>query len=248
MKTLKQTVLLALFFCFIFNLSYAQKRYQIHQDNVKPSMVGEYEKTAKTFVEACKKHNPQSPWITATTSDMKYLYISPMENFADLDKNLFADMAKAMGDEWGNMFENFDKCYDTHNDYVITLSESLTYMPEGITQTQEGMNHRKWYYMYYTPENGKKVYDAMKDVKDLFASKGSKNYYRVYKSGFGCDENFYLVAISSKDEMDDIMRGKANETVLGEERGPVFGNLMSSISRFEELSGDMRPDLSYSPK
>ena len=248
MKTIKTILLLALFLFFTISYSNAQKRYQIHQDNVKPSMVGEYEQVAKDFVEACKKYNPQSPWATATTSDMKYLYISPMENFADLDKNLFADMAKAMGDDWGKMFQRFDKCYDSHSDYVITLVENLTYMPEGITMTQEGMDHRNWYYMYYTPENGKKVYDAMKGVKDLFASNNSKSYYRVYRSGFGCPENFYMVAVSSKDEMDNIVKGKANEAVLGDEWKTVFGNLMSTISRFEEFSGEMRPDLAYTPK
>ena len=88
----------------------------------------------------------------------------------------------------------------------------------------------------------------MKGVKQLFESKGSKSYYRVYRSGFGCPENFYLVAISSKDELDSAVQGKANEEALGEERGSVFGNLMKYVSRFEEVTGYMRPDLSYAPK
>ena len=248
MKTIKSILLFAFILCLSINLSQAQKMYQIHQDNVKPSMVSEYEKVAKEFVEACKKHNPKAPWVTAVTNDMKYSYISPMENFADLDKRQFADMSKAMGDDWGKMFQSFDKCYDSHNDYILTLSESLTYMPEGVSQTQEGMDHRRWIYLYYTPENSKKVYDALKGVKDLFASKNSKSYYRIYRSGFGCAENFYLVAISSKDESDEFLRGKANQEVLGDDRKPIFANLMGSIARYEEISGEMRPDLSYAPK
>jgi len=248
MKTIKATFLMALLLSFTFNFSQAQQRYQIHVDNVKPSMVGEYEKTAKAFVDACNKYNPEGPWITASTNDMKYMYISPMENFAELDKNVFADMSKAMGDEYGKMFQDFDKCYDSHSDFVITLAEGLTYMPEGISQTQEGLNYRNWYYLYYTPENSRNVWEAMKGVKQLFESKGSKNSYRVYRSGFGCPENFYLVAVSAKDELDSAMRGKANEELLGEERGPVFENLMKYVSRFEEVTGYMRPDLSYTPK
>ena len=124
MKTIKSILLFAFILCLSINLSQAQKMYQIHQDNVKPSMVSEYEKVAKEFVEACKKHNPKAPWVTAVTNDMKYSYISPMENFADLDKRQFADMSKAMGDDWGKMFQSFDKCYDSHNDYILTLSES----------------------------------------------------------------------------------------------------------------------------
>jgi hypothetical protein len=249
MKTLKPTAaLITLFLCFTFNLSPAQQRYQIHVDNVKPSMLFEYEKTAKAFTEACVKYNPQAPWIAASTSNLKYMYISPMENFAELDKNVFSDMAKAMGDDWAKTFESFDKCYDSHSDFVITLIESLTYMPEGVSQMQEDKNYRNWYYLYYTPANSKNMWDAMKGVKDLFAKKNSKSYYRVYRSGFGCPENFYLVAVSSKDDLDSAIQGKANDEVLGDERKAVFDNLIKQTSRFEELTGWMRPDLSYSPK
>ena len=247
MKILKTTLLLTLLFCFSLNLAQAQQRYQIHQDNVKPANIGEYEKIAKEFVEACQEHNLQTNWVTAVTSDLRYLYITPMENFAELDENVFADMATAMGDDFGDMFTRFDKCYDSHSDYIITLSESLTYMPEGISQTQEGQNHRKWYYIYYTPENSKAVYDAMKGVKDMFAEKGSKEYYRVYRSGFGSQENHLVVAISSKDEIDAATRSKANNEHLGESAGETFGKLMGSIVRMEEYSGNMRPDLAYKP-
>ena len=247
MKIFKSSLLLTLILCFTINFSQAQKRYQVHVDNVKPSMVGEYEKISKQFLEACKKHNPQTSWITATTSDFRYMWVSPMENFAELDKDPFSDMSKAMGDDWGKIFEDYNKCYDSHSDFIITLSESLTYMPEGISQTQEGQNHRKYYYIYFTPENTKTVYDGMKGVKDMFASKGSKEYYRVYRSGFGNPENYYLVAISSKDEVDAATRGKANEELLGDGRHEVFGKLMQGVSRMEEYTGAIRPDLGYKP-
>ena len=248
MKTLKTTVLLAILICFTFNFSQAQQRYQIHQDNVRPSSVGEYEKIAKEFMEACTEHNPNAPWIAAQTYDNKYLYISPLEKFAELDVNVFADMSEAMGDDFGDMFKRFDKCYDSHSDYIITLSESLTYMPEGISQMQEGLNYRKWIYIYYTPANSKDVHNAMKSIKDLFVEKGSKEYYRVYRSGFGSPENHLIVAISSKDEIDGAIRSKENNELLGESAKEVFGMLMNSIEKMEESSGNMRPDLSYSPK
>ncbi|WP_339916694.1 hypothetical protein [Yeosuana marina] len=247
MKILKPTVLVVVLLCFI-NTSLAQQRYQIHVDNVKPAMVKEYEKTAKKFVEACEKYNPQGPWITASSDNLKYMYISPMDNFADLDKPLYTDMAKEMGDDWSNLFMSFDKCYDSHTDFVITLVNNLSYMPEGMSQMQEGQNYRKWYYLYYTPENSQKMFEAMKGVKELFVSKNSKEYYRIYRSGFGCPENFYLVAVSAKDELDAAMTSKANDELLGDEWKEVFGKVMDVASRFDQISGWMRPELSYSPK
>lgn len=247
MKTIKPTLLLALLLCFTFNFTQAQQMFQVHVDHVKPSKLAEYNKTAKEFVDACKKHNPQTSWITATTNDNRYLYLTPIENFAEMDKNPLADMAKAMGDDFSNIFKKFNSCYDKHGDYVLILNENLTYMPEGISQTQEGQNFRKFYFIYYTPENQGKLRDALKAVKDLFASKGSKEYYRIYNSGFGVTESYYMVAVSAKDELDSATRGKANDELLGEGAQEIFGNVMAASSKFEEFTGWIRPDLAYSP-
>ena len=41
----------------------------------------------------------------------------------------------------------------TSMEIMFVLDENLTYMPEGVTQTPEGENYRKFYFIYYKPEN-----------------------------------------------------------------------------------------------
>ncbi|WP_242205825.1 hypothetical protein [Aestuariivivens insulae] len=248
MKTTKTTLIIALVLCLTLNISHAQKLYRVHQDNVKPSMMMEYEKIAKEFNEACKTHNVQAQWLATTMDGFRYLYVSPLENFAQLDNRPMADMAKAMGDDFGKMFQEFDKCYDSHGTYVIVLDEELTYMPDGFSQTQEGQDYRNYYFIHYTPENAKNLREAMKGVKDMFAAKGSKNHYRVYRTGFGIMDNYYLVAVSSKDEIDSAQKSKANQELLGPERFDVFGKVLKYASKMEEVTGEIRHDLSYMPK
>lgn len=248
MKTIKSLLLLALLLCFTINISVAQKSYQIHQDNVKPSMLMQYEKIAKEFTEACKTHNPNTNWVTASTDDMKYMYITEIKNMADLDLNPFADMAKTMGDKWAKIFEEFNKCYDSHSSYVIHLVEDLSYMPQGISITQEGENYRDWFYIYFTPQNASKIREGMKAVKELYATKGSKSYYRIYRNGFGTSEEYYLVAASSKDDIDSATKNKTNKEVLGPDRWETFSKVMDYASRVESYTGEMRPELSYSSK
>jgi len=248
MKTIKTTFSLTFILYLTINFSQAQQAFQVHQDNVKPSMLMEYEKIAKEFNAASVEHNLQTSWVTATSNDFKYFYITPIENFAELDKRPFADMAKAMGDKFGDMFDRFDECYDSHGTYIIVSDNELSYMPEGVTTAPEDENYRKWFYMYYAPKNADEVREGMKAVKELFTSKGSTNYYRVYRDGFGQMEQFYLVSISAKDEIDAAQKGKANEEVLGPERWETFSKVMNYITRMEEYSGEMRPDLAYSPK
>ena len=198
-------------------------------------------------MKRAKEHNAQATWIAAMRNDFTYYYITPIENFAELDKRPFADMAKAMGDKFGDIFNRFDTCYDSHGTYLMYKIDDLSYpAPEGTDLSEQ--KYRKWFTMYYKPKNGDKVKEGMKAVKELFESKGSKEYYNVYHSGFGSMESYYLVSVPAKDEIDSAKRGKANEEVLGPDRWDTFNKVVNYLDRMEEYSGWIRPDLAYSPK
>ncbi|MBC3759089.1 hypothetical protein H7U19_11770 [Hyunsoonleella sp. SJ7] len=249
MKTIKKTIVLAFLFCLTLNASQAyQKMYRVHQDNVLPSKMMDYEKIAKEFNAACVEHNFPGKWLATTMDDFRYLYVSPIENFADLDQRPFADMAKAMGKDFGAMFDKFDQCYNSHYDYVIVLMEELSYMPDGMSQAQEGQDYRDFYFIHYLPKDSQKMKEGMKAVKEMFASKGSKNHYRVYHTGFGTTDNYYLVAMSSKDAIDSATKTEENKKVLGPDRYETFMKVMNYATKMEEVTGEIRRDLSYSPK
>ncbi|MBU3823096.1 hypothetical protein KO566_13620 [Flavobacteriaceae bacterium XHP0103] len=133
MKTFKTPILVIILVCFSFNFSLAQQMYRVHVDYVKPSKLMEYENIAKDFLEASKKYNLQTSWITTTTSDHRYMYVNPIENFAELDKNPFGDMSSQMGSSFQDLFKRFNACYDEHGDYILVLDETLSYMPTGMT-------------------------------------------------------------------------------------------------------------------
>lgn len=223
--------------------------YHIHEDVVKPSMVGEYEAICKEFLGHMKSYNIQgAKWIAASTADSRYLYVQPIDNMADLDKNPISQLAEKMGKEQvGDLFDRMDKCYDTEQDYVVVLNEELSYMPDGISQTVEGENYRKWHYLYVSPENRGIVKKKMKAVHDLFTSKNSAVHYRVYKSGFGTRGEFYLVSVAAKDPVDYAQRAAENDVLLGEDGKLVFQELFGSLLRYEEVVGYMRPDMAYTP-
>ncbi|MCY7293582.1 MAG: hypothetical protein LH615_15500, partial [Ferruginibacter sp.] len=79
MKKIKLTLALMAFMLLTTTLTNAQnQRYTIYQDQVKPAMQAEYEKTSKEFIEECKKNNLKgADWSAARLSDGRYLYISP---------------------------------------------------------------------------------------------------------------------------------------------------------------------------
>ncbi|WP_298481160.1 hypothetical protein [uncultured Maribacter sp.] len=224
--------------------------YWIHEDQVKPSMVTEYEKTTKNLVAKCKEHNLQGlDWITTVTEEYKYLYVTPIDSMADINYAAFDVLSKKMGKEaLSELFSDMDKCYDKHGDYIIRLDKELSYMPEGITQTPEGMPYRKFTYYHYTPENYDEVFEKAAAIKAVFESKNATMHYRVYKSGFGTMGSYFLVAVAAKSAEDYERLSKENRKILGEEFGKLLGELHKKVSKIERESGAMRPDLDYIPE
>ena len=251
MKTIKSFLVILILLVFVPSNSFAQKMYRIHEDVVKPSHIMEYEAVVNEMLALVKKHNIQDTnWITSSTINSHYLFISPLKNMAELDKPSFiSELVEKEGSEKiMALFNRMDKCYDTELDYIIYLDEELTYMPGGISQTIEGENFREFHYIYLAPENRAVVKEKMKAIKALYESKNSKTYYRVYKSGFGTNGEFYMVAIAAKDAEDMAAKGKANQELFGEEGQNVMWEMYSNVLKYEKMEAEMRPDLAYSPK
>jgi Fe-S cluster assembly scaffold protein SufB len=223
--------------------------FWVHEDVVKPSKVVDYESICKELTDNMKKHNIQEiSTIVTNTEDDRYLWVSPIANMAAIDKPIFTTLREKMGKEtFSNMFNRMDECYDVEQDYVIHLDKSLSYMPEGITQTPEGEDYRKFFYFHITPSNRAMVKKTMEAITNLFSSKGSKFYYRVYKSGFGTRGEFYMVAAAAKNPTDYSEKVAANNELLGDEWPKLYGELRSHLLKYEVFSGRMRPDMAYSP-
>ena len=97
--------------------------FWVHEDQVKPSMLKEYEAVTKDFIKGCEEHDlKDADWATARIDGGTYLTIAPINSMADFDKNPMAPLAEKMGEEnFRAIFNRFDKCYDTHRNYMVHL-------------------------------------------------------------------------------------------------------------------------------
>jgi hypothetical protein len=248
MKNLKNTILFAtILFATAFTLNAQNQMFSIHADYVKPSMESEYVEISKAFVAECKKYNLQNAdWTQLRLDNGTYITFEAIPNMAALDVDTFAPLVDKMGkDNFRVLYDRFAKCYDRHGSYIITRIENLTYMPEGAMAAQEGQNYRKYHYLYVTPSTSKMVAEKMKAIKELFAKKGSKEYYRVYHSGFGTLGEYFLVVISAKDEQSYIKQSDENDALIGDEGKKLLDDLFKNISRYDPVTGYVLPNLSY---
>lgn len=253
MRTIKNKLFLVLMSMFITCAIYAQEKksqaFWIHEDVVKPSMVTAYETICKELTANMKKHDIQEMNVIVTnTNDNRYLWVSPIENMAQIDKPVFATLSEKMGAEaMAALFDRMDKCYDIEQNYIIHLDKELSYMPSGITQTPEGQEYRKFHYYHYTPGNSAAVKEKIQTIKNLFETKNSKLDYRVYRSGFGTRGAFYMVAIAAKDAADYATKIMGNNELMGEEWQNTYSDFMGTLEKYEAFEGRMRPDMAYSP-
>lgn len=251
MTNLKTTILTAIVMLTAnLALNAQNQMFAIHADYVKPSMEKEYVSASKAYAEECKKHNLQNAdWTMIRLDNGTYMTFETLANMAALDSDPHAPLAEKMGKEnYQALMSRFNKCYDRHGSYVLTRIENLTYMPEGAMAAQEGNNYRKYHYLYVTPSTAGVVRDKLKAIKDLYAKKGSKEYFRVYRNGYGTLGEYFLVAVSAKDEQSYAMQSDANEKLLGDEIKPLMDDLFNSISRYDPVTGYIRTDLSYYAK
>jgi len=251
MKIFKTRFLILLTVLFAFNLTSAQDEqptmFAVHTDNVNFDMMPKYEQLAKQLKESCEKHKMKDiNWTTISIEDGRYVYVTPIKNMAELDKNVMGDLADKMGKEaMSKMFDEMNECYDSHSDAIVHYSPELSYIPEDYST--KGKNHREYHFMYYSPKNSKEMKEAMAKVKEMFKTKGIKNGYEVYHSGFGSEESYYMVSISGENDLEIAKVGKENDELLGDDKSATFYNVIKLTTKYDQLEGNLRPDLSYYP-
>ncbi len=222
--------------------------YRIHVDHVYPSSSEAYEKVSERLATLAKENQEEEGWNVLWTNDNRVISISPVSGWEDLGKDFMPKTRAKIGDDkFAEIFSEFDKHYDHHNDYIITLNNNLSYMPDGMTTTPEGKNYRKNQLMYYKARDHEKVTEIAKKFKELYSKNGSNSHYRVYFSGFGNPESYVMVASAAESPLEYEKLAEANRKLLGEDAGKLWKELAQYITKTEVMEGNMRPDLSYNP-
>lgn len=225
-----------------------KKMFAVHEDVVMPSMQAEYEAVSKEFTDVMNKYKNEIEgleYLAVSTDDMRYMFVWPIDGMADLDMNSMGEVREKMGAEkFDDMMARMDKCYTSHTTYTMSADTKLTYMPEGFSQTQKGQNYREFHFYYTTPGQMYDLAKIGKKINELHASKNSPNTYRVYRSGFGAPESYFMVAIAAKDARHFAEKSEANYKLLGKEFGDLRNKALKYTTRYEVKTAWIREDLS----
>jgi hypothetical protein len=221
----------------------------IHEDVVHPSKVSQYEACSKELVSLLKTHaDTEIKYGVAMTNDFRYLSVTPLHNFAELDKNVWAGLYEKAGKEtMQDLFGRFDECYDQHKSYMMVLNHELSYNPNNENMMTDGQNYRRWqeYHVY-----ADKVDEGIKiaqEWKELYESSGVETGYRMYTNGMGMDFGTFIVINWAKDVNDMNAKQMAAQKLLGEKAMELQKRTMAISREYKTYDGWMRLDLSYFP-
>ena len=252
---------LFLSFLFLFFISFVQlpaqdklpdtEMYMIHEDVVYPYMQDKYEKAAKDFVEMLKEANVEGSYRSFQVEYFTYNSIISVKDYEGLAKymGMRSEMMEKIGEEkMGKVMSQFDGCYASHKNYLITLRNDLSYKATYGLNSDESLNFRHFDYINVIPGKEDEMNDILKEYKALYESKNIEEGYRVYFGGIGTDMPYIIFVQPAKGRVDWATLSDRQDEQLGEEGSNLLGRMMAITQKFEHKDGMMRPDLYYSQK
>ena len=108
--------------------------FAVYESHVKPAAAGVYRDAVKKFVATSKEQKMTFSWVAGSLDDNTYVYIIPIKGFADLDKNMFADLEAKIGkDVMAGLWQSLDKCVEYQSSSVAVYLPALSYLAPGRT-------------------------------------------------------------------------------------------------------------------
>lgn len=219
-----------------------KKWFAIHEDLVIPSKDAQYVEAMKTLKAACQQHKVPVTWITVKHDDNSYIHLTPLKNFAELDKDFFGELKQKMGKEaFQKMMSAFDECYPSHSDFVVEELTSHSYL-----SPPEGENFRD--VLLWTVEVGKEA-EAEKIImewKKLYEAKKVPGGFMAYKVIFGRPAGFAIVSWG-KDEVDSATKAKKNNELVGKEADDLMKRTMAITTKVMSKRAHVMVDQSLMP-
>ena len=225
--------------------------YFVTQFVVKPSMVSEFETGTKEWLARDVKLKYPYPWYTRSCEDFHYIFITPVKNFADLDKMEKTDIEfmKKMGEDQFKalmkLFEGTCECY--HATMARSLPE-ISYIPENPRLKHEESNFICTDFFYIQPGKEKEFEKVCKEWVTLQKNKNIPDGYSLAVSVMGTELPLYIGNSKGKNAGDYFSQMEKNWKLLGDEGKALMKKTMALCRKIESKNSWFRPDLSYIPK
>jgi len=212
---------------------------------VDPSQVSEYEAAVKDLFAAMAKGKFSFPISGAVGTDLDYTFVTPIENFAALDK-MRRDVSQVF-EANPQIVERLSKTTESRTYFVIQGRPDLSYAPDNprLQPDEIGFMHLDRYFI--RPGTEAEAEATAKEWVKLYKRKYVSDGFRVSMAVTGADLPIVGVGVFAKDALDYQAQAKKLEGQLGEDAQKLMERSLSITRRLETSDLTLRPDLSYQP-
>jgi hypothetical protein len=242
-------ICVAVFPAFAAEEAPAQRLWYVHQEFAKPSMIEQYEASAKAFNALVKENASKMPHFNITGAfqgeDMLYTYSIPIASLSEVDQIVqeFGALVEAAGQRGAEVMQKGGLATEQMKEWIIAEPLQMGYVPAQPRLKPDEMKYFR-FDMYYVQPGHEADADAVAaDFKKLFTSKGIQDGYRVFKVLIGEDISLYTVQSGAKDAADFAMAEAKHNELLGKEGEALFARAFAICRKVTHTNAWFRPDL-----
>lgn len=227
---MKKLITTLIFGVFITVCAFAQTgptQFAVYEDKVNPSMDALYKATLKKLKSACEQHKVSFSYTSVAYDDNSYIHLVPIKGFADLDKNMLADLETKMGkDALSSIFADFDKCTESSTSFVVSMLPNMSLQSPPV-----GENFRDVLFWEYQPGKGEEAEKIIMEWKALYESKKAVLGFITYKVLLGREPGYAFVSWG-KNELDHATKSQKNNELFGEEAGKLWTKTLAITKKY----------------
>lgn len=224
----------------------------VHQEVVRPSMVGQFEATTKEFVALVKQHKtvmPHFDFVGLQGEDLSYTFAVPIESIGGVDaiNAEFGALAQAAGAKFADVMGRGNAAIASVGESIVREDPEHSYRPANPRLADEELRYFAYDFYYLVPGKEDEAKAVAKDFVKLFAAKQIADGYRLFWTVMGADMPMLFVEVGAKDAADLAQIDARSQQALGAEGRALFQRAHAITRRYERQRAWLRPDLSTLP-
>lgn len=230
-----------------------EELFWLHREAVKPDRIAEYEATAReliAFVQANRDVMPKFNFQTWMSTDLSYVFVTPIGNSLAGSDFFPVEFAGAMGKkpaEFTKLMHLGGEQSILFEDTILAMNPAHSYEPAMPRLKPEERNFAHFDFYHIIPGHEDVADQIAKDYVALYKKKNIADGYYLLRAIFGPEVPVYIVRTDAKDPADYWQKRMETEKLLGPEGQELAKRAMAITRRLEVHDAFRRPDLSLMP-
>lgn len=223
--------------------------FTVFSDHVDISNHAAFEESTKEFVGLFAEAGVEGvSWVTITGPDLGYTYAVPGMGPGDMDEmnEAWGAAMQTIGDAGARVMAESDPLVESREMFYLLLRPDLSHRPETVGMSPD-TPYRHYVQLQAHPAKVQAFEASTKAWADAYARHGIERGFRVYQYVTGADLPRYLIVEHARDEAQYHAISAEINSALGSDLEALYAQTGPSLKSVREMSGWVRPDLSYPP-